>query len=461
MNLMKLSSVTSFFGSSLHPHSDCDVMGVSIDSRVIRPNELFVAIVGEKYDGHDFVEKALQQGACAAIVSKKLPGIVKNASTPLILVKDTQKALRNLAELYRSSWTIPVAALTGSCGKTTTKEMIASIFSECYQGKVFATPGNKNNHLGVPLSILQYSKENKAAIFELGANHIGEIRFNVQLVKPQVALITNIGSAHIGEFGGVEAIFSAKSEIFENLPSHGWAIYPYDDVFANEWKKLLAARQTLTFGLNRGADIRAEAIHYDESMCASFQLKTPNGSIAVKLQLPGEHNVLNALAAAALTLVCDVSLEHIAAGLIKCVGVSGRLTFKEGIQGSRVIDDSYNANLQSIEAAMQVLAGFSGKRYLVLGDVGELGQWGEEHHRLIGIKANELQLDGIFTCGTLSYHAHEAFCQLGQGRSEHFENIQLLVERLKLYLDSQTTVVVKGSRSSHMEDVVSAITTVI
>lgn len=456
---MNLSEVLHFFGFPSLPCHDVKLAGVNIDSRKTIPGELFVAISGEYYDGHDFVEMAFKQGALAAVVSKSF--FNQHHTNPLfkeslIPVVDTQIALRDLAAWYRSSLSLLTAALTGSCGKTTTKEMIASILAQQY--RVFATPGNKNNHLGVPLSLLQCNEQSEAAIFELGANHLGEIRENVYLVKPDVALITNIGVAHIGEFGGVEAIFAAKSEIFETLTEDGLAIYNADDAFAENWKQLLQLRdvpcKTFTFGLNPKADVRAENIHYDKSMNAVFQLITSKGTIPVQLAVPGEHNVRNALAASAVGLAFGVSLEKIAEGLRQCGSVSGRLVFKQGVNGARVIDDSYNANLKSVEAAIQVLAGFSGKRFLVLGDITELGEWGIEHHRLIGVKANELGLDGLFTCGTLSQHASESF----QGFSQHFPDTQTLSEKLKDYLDYQTTLVVKGSRSSHMEEVVLAIT---
>lgn len=437
--------------------------GVSIDSRNITQGQLFVAIQGEQYDGHDFVENAFQQGATAAIVSQAFFDKCSNLGykQKLIPVADTQMALRELAATYRDSLSLPVVALTGSCGKTSTKEMIASILRE--QCRVFVTPGNKNNYLGVPLSLLACSPEDEMAIFELGANHMGEIRENVHLVKPKIALITNVGSAHIGEFGGVEAIFTAKSEIYEALEADGVAIYNADDIFAGRWKTLLAHQDisTLTFGLSKDANIRADVdeIAYNDLMCGIFTLHTRKGSIGIQLSVPGEHNILNALAAAAVAMTLGVSLENIASGLNKYTGFSGRMIYKKGIHGCRVIDDTYNANLKSVEAAMQVLAGFSGRRFLVLGDISELGKWGVEHHQLIGVKAAELGLDALFTCGTLSLHAGEAFVRAtyGDGVHWHFETTKELAEMLQSYLDSDATLVVKGSRSSHMEDVVSAI----
>ncbi len=458
--MIKLSAVCELFSQPFLLGSDASISGVSIDSRNLEKNELFIAIVGEKYDGHDFLEQAFERGACGAIVSAqdKIKIFKTNKEThtfPLIVVKDTQHALRELAAWHRSSFLFPILALTGSCGKTTTKEMLASILRENY--KVYATRGNKNNHFGVPLSILQCTSEDNVGIFELGANHKGEIRANVQLVKPNAALITNVGSAHIGEFGGVEAIFEAKSEIFEGLPHDGVAVYPQDDAFAARWKELLSRYSTLTFGLNPNANLWAENIKYDQSGCASFKLNTPNGKAFVTLALPGEHNVLNALAACALSMTLSVSPDTMAQGLAKCEGVSGRLTFRSGLNGSKIIDDSYNANVKSIEAAMKVLAGFPGKRLLVLGDMGELGQWAEEHHRLVGIKASELGINGVFTCGLLSKSTSDAFRECGHKLSKHFHDIPALLEMLKKHLDAETTLVVKGSQSAHMKDVVSEI----
>lgn len=462
---MIFSDIVHFFGIASKPG---DIWSLKkqevfsgkffIDSRQLIPGSIFVAIAGERFDGHDFVEEAFKKGIYAAIVSKSFAASEKGQDLAyrydrLIPVDDTQQALHDLAGWYRVSLHIPVAALTGSCGKTSTKEMTAVILREHYQ-HVFVTPGNKNNHLGVPLTILQCSPQDEVAVFELGANHVGEIRRNIQLVRPHVALITNVGSAHIGEFGSIDNIFKAKSEIFEGLATDGLAIYNADDAFAGAWKEVLNKQRTYTFGLNPQADIQAYDIHYDAMMCPSFQLKTPQGSIKITLSVPGEHNVMNALAAAALGLAFNVSLEHIATGLKKYKGFSGRMFERPGIQGSRIIDDTYNANLKSVEAAMMVLAGFPGKRFFVLGDLGELGEWETEHYRAIGKKANELKLDGLLTCGLNSYHASELF----QGLTEHFTNQSMLIEKLKIYLDPQTTVVVKGSRSSRMEDVVSAIT---
>lgn len=463
---MIFSDILHFFGITVQPNDAWYLKkqetfsGVfSIDSRQLVPGSIFVAIVGERFDGHDFVEEAFKKGVYAAIVLKSFAASEKGQDLAyrygcLIPVDDTQQALHDVAKWYRSTWTIPVAALTGSCGKTSTKEMTASILREYYQS-VFVTPGNKNNHLGVPLAVLQCSRQDKVAVFELGANHVGEIRHNVSLVQPKVALITNVGSAHIGEFGSVENIFKAKSEIFEGLRAHdGLAIYNADDAFADAWKEALKEQRTCTFGLNPQADIQALNIRYDAMMCPSFQLKSPQGSIDITLSVPGEHNVMNALAAASLSLALDVPLECMAMGLKNYGGFPGRMFARQGIQGARIIDDTYNANLKSVEAAMLVLAGFPGKRFFVQGDLGELGDWETEHYRAIGKKANELKLDGLFTCGKNSHHAGELF----QGLTEHFENQSMLIEKLKTYLDPQTTVVVKGSRSSHMEDVVSAIT---
>lgn len=430
-------------------------VGASIDSRTLHPGELFVAIAGERVDGHDFIDMAFERGACAALVNS-----AKDVNHPLcIAVDDTQKALQDLAAWYRTQLTIPIAALTGSCGKTTTKEMTAAILREVLP--VFATPGNKNNHVGVPLSILQCTTEYEAAVFELGANHQGEISHNVQWVKPQIALITNVGSAHIGEFGGVHAIFRAKSEIFEGLPTDGSgvAIYNADDAFAPQWKAYFAHHsamyKTLTFGLHPKADIRATNIDVGVTMCASFVLETPQGSVDIQLSVPGKHNVLNALAAAAIALSFPgIRLQAIGRGLAAFQSVSGRMAIQQGIAGARVIDDSYNANLKSVEAAIEVLAGFSGKRYLVLGDMGELGEWSLEHHRLIGEKAKHVSLDAVFTCGKLSQRTGEAF----GGMHYHFDNLPALITHLKDYLDSHTTVLVKGSLSARMKDVVSAIT---
>lgn len=455
---MMLSDICQLLSPENSIHSKDQVISkVTIDSRQISsPHTLFVALQGDRLNGHDFIESAFQKGALSALVSETFinsaQGQIIQKKYPahiLIPVQNTQKALQQLSAWYRSNYlTCPVLALTGSSGKTSTKEMVTAILKKQYQ-QVFATPGNKNNHLGVPLSLLACPENSEVAVFELGANHTGEIFETVQWVRPTAALITNIGVAHIGEFGGVENIFKAKTEIFSTLSTHGTAIYNADDVFSEQWQVLLKNNKTVTFGLNEKADIRATHIKFNHLMCASFVYQGET----IQLAVPGEHNVMNALAAIALASTLPISTKAIREGLEEYNGYSGRLDIKTGLNGARIIDDTYNANLKSVEAALHVLAGFSGKRFLVMGDLAELGEWETEHYHSIGRMASELKLDGLFTYGHRCHEILKTF----HGHASHENNIIPLIEKLKNILDLNTTIVIKGSRLAQMEQVVSAI----
>jgi UDP-N-acetylmuramoyl-tripeptide--D-alanyl-D-alanine ligase len=436
---------------------DAYFTGVSTDSRTVRTGDLFVALSGEKFDGHQFVASAIEKGAIATMVQAdaangQLP------SKPLVKVTDTRLGLGQLAASWRKRFNLPLVAVTGSNGKTTVKEMIASILQQEMKHKhsseiseaeyVLATEGNLNNDIGVPLMLLRLRAQHSFAVIEMGMNHIGEIAYLTQLAKPNVAVITNAGTAHIGGLGTVEAIARAKGEIFAGLEAKGVAVINADDHYAPYWRKLANDKRVIDFGLNKNAQVSAK-FQYD-SLVTNLTLKFPDGTEHLVLQVPGEHNVRNALAAAAVAMGLGINKHVIAEGLRKFSGVNGRIQKKVGFHHATLLDDSYNANPESVCAALAVLAATSGKKILVLGDMGELGESATDFHRFIGKEARIAGLDRLLTLGELSAYASEEF---GIG-AQHFKNIDELLKETEKLLAADVTLLVKGSRYMRMERVV-------
>mgnify|MGYP003345457749 FL=1 len=426
--------------------SDVEVNSVGTDSRAIQSQQLFVALKGENFDGHDYAPQSLQQGAAAVLVSV-------NGASPAVLVKDTRLALGDLAAHWRHKFSIPVVAITGSNGKTTVKEMLAAILRATTGAdeKVLATQGNLNNDIGLPLTMLNLNQQHEFAVLEMGMNHRGEIRYLTHLAEPDVALVNNAGSAHIGELGSYEAIAEAKGEIFEGLSKKGIAIINADDVFAELWKKISSKNKQMTFGLNGKSDVSAR--YQLNAMNSNIKLITPVGNVDFDLPVPGEHNVRNALAAATAAIALNVPLNKIAQGLSNFAGVKGRLQPKSGFAGARVIDDTYNANPLSMKAAIDVLAANQGQRIFVMGDMAELGDDAAEMHAEIGAYAKAAKVETFYALGKLTPEAVKAFGASGK----HFESIEGLVDALKKQMNSNMTVLVKGSRSARMERVVDLI----
>lgn len=440
MNLSEMASCLDIANAHDLPAVTCS--GVSIDSRKINPGELFAAIIGEKFDGHDFVASAVAQGAVAVLVSRLIPDI----AVPQLVVNDTLQALTRLATYHRTKQSCAVIALTGSNGKTTVKEMIATILPP----PALATRGNLNNHIGVPLSVLQLQPEHRYAVFELGANHRGEIATTVAIVQPHVALINNIAPAHIEGFGSIEGVAKAKGEIYQGLALGGTAIVNADDAFADFWAPLLVEQKVLRFSIQQGADFSVKAVTYDARGCAHFILCTPQGEATIQLQVPGQHNMNNAVAAAACTHAVGIPLSTIADGLQQFTGVSGRMTFKQGKNNALIIDDTYNANLRSVLTALDVLARREGERIFVFGDMGELGAWSQQHHEEVGRAARAHGIERLITYGQHSEATAAAFGDT----AKHYVDQHLLVQDLLPYLKAGTTILVKGSRRSAMEQVV-------
>jgi len=420
---------------------------VNIDSRHSQPGELFVALRGEHFDGHTFVAAARAAGAAAVLVEQgRLPD---SADTPTISVPDTGQALGALAAYWRGRFDIPLLAITGSNGKTTVKDMLALVLAAAAdESAVLATSGNLNNHIGVPLMLLRLRQWHRYAVIEMGMNHLGEISQLARLASPSIALVTNAGVAHLGEVGSREGIARAKGEIFSALGATGVAVINADDEYASYWRELNRDREIVDFGIDAPAAVTGRFELGEAGSLVS--VRAPHAEYVLRLQVPGLHNVRNALAAAACAHAVGVEPDEIAAGLARYAGTKGRLQRLPARSGATLIDDTYNANPDSVKAAIAVLAAATGKRVLVLGDMGELGQEGIALHTQTGEEARRAGVDHLLTLGELSEAAARAF---GSG-AKHFHEVDALAVALDRLLSAGTTVLVKGSRFMRMERVV-------
>jgi UDP-N-acetylmuramoyl-tripeptide--D-alanyl-D-alanine ligase len=437
---MNLNTVAALLAQPCQVNAE--IFSVCTDSRELKSGSLFIAIQGERFDGHDFIKEAEAKGAVAAVVARAVGGV----AMPQFVVADPILALAKIAAAHRQDIHCPVIALTGSNGKTTTKEMISAILPS----PSHATKGNLNNHIGAPLSVLQLSNQHRYAVFELGANHPGEIAHTVAIVHPDVTLINNIAPAHVEGFGSIDGVARAKGEIHQGLSQAGIAVVNADDAYAHFWDDILLHKKVVRFSIEHPTDVYAQDIRLDERGCAQFSLILPNGRADIQLHVPGMHNVRNALAAAACCQAVGISVKEIQNGLNHFSGVKGRLTVLSGKNQSTVIDDTYNANLRSVLAALEVLAERPGKRIFVFGDMGELGSWATQHHQEVGLAARRLGIDSFLSCGSYSKLASETF---GAG-GEHFVDQEQLIQNLLEKLTPDTVVLVKGSRASAMEKIV-------
>jgi UDP-N-acetylmuramoyl-tripeptide--D-alanyl-D-alanine ligase len=450
---MNLSEAARALGATVEG-ADVALSGVSTDTRTIKSGNLFVALRGEHYDGHRFLSAAASAGAVAAMVDAR--GAREEAGAlPLLVVDDTRLALGRLAAHWRSRFSMPLVGLTGSSGKTTVKEMLAAILREAAGADadaVLATRGNLNNDIGMPLMLLELDSTHRYAVIEMGMNHEGEIRYLTNLARPDVAIVNNAGSAHIEFLGSVEAIARAKGEIFEGLSAGGTAVINADDAFAAMWRELAQGARCVDFGLEQPAQVTGTyRLHELES---EIVLKTPSGVAPARVAAPGLHNVRNALAAAAAAVALDVPLPLIASGLGRFSGIKGRLQRKEGARGATIIDDTYNANPESVRAAIDVLAQSAGKTILVFGDMGELGADSPRLHEALGSHAKSAGIERVMTLGEQAALTAKAF---GPG-GRHYGRIEDLVIDLRAALGADVTVLVKGSRFMRMERVVEALT---
>jgi len=438
--------------SALHARMDgADVRfsAVSTDTRNIAPGDLFVALRGEHFDGAQFVAQAAQAGAVAAIV--KEGSVLEEVGCPVLFVPDTRLALGKLAAFWRKHFDIPLLAITGSNGKTTVKEMLAAILrAHAGEESVLATRGNFNNDIGMPLTLLKLREQHRYAVIEMGMNHPGEIEYLTHLAQPDVALVNNASGAHLQGLGSVEGVARAKGEIFAGLQSNGTAVINADDAHAGLWRTLADKHRVFDFALEHTAAVKGE--WQAQGFGGELRAYTPAGELRAVLQVPGEHNARNALAAATAALAVHVPLETIEHALESFGGVAGRLQRKQALSGATLIDDTYNANPASMHAALEVLAQATGTRIFVLGDMGELGEDAAQFHREIGIAARELGVEHLYALGELS---RQAVAEFGKGAA-HFDDVDGLLAVLKDGMDVQTTVLIKGSRFMKMERVVQA-----
>ena len=434
---------------------DVAVTSVSIDTRAIKPGQLYIAIKGHNFDGNEFLGQAEEAGAIAAIVHKDVKTTLSH-----IVVDDTRLALAKLAGAWRRSLSergiepLSVVGITGSNGKTTVKEMVAAILA--VNAPVLFTQGNLNNDIGVPLTLLRLHGDHRYAVIEMGANHAGEIAYTSTYAEADVVLITNAGAAHIEGFGSLEGVAKAKGEIIETLKNDGIAVINHDDDYFGYWQSVAGNRRVLSFGLNNGADVTAKAIKTEirnNTFVTTFELVSAQGTVDIILKLAGRHNVVNALAAAAASLALGIDLTQIKQGLENVKPVTGRLQLLVGRLGNIVIDDTYNANSASLKAGLDVLANFRGKPWLVLGAFGELGPDSPKMHAEMGglIKAS-----GVVRLLAVGADCKNTVQVFGKGAT-YFEKQQDLIEVLNQELKGDETILIKGSRAQHMENVAAAL----
>ncbi|NIF58650.1 UDP-N-acetylmuramoyl-tripeptide--D-alanyl-D-alanine ligase [Enterobacter sp. Ap-916] len=443
---VSLKQLASILNGQLHG-ADADIIDVTTDTRKLTAGCLFVALKGERFDAHDFAADAVKGGAGALLVNRKL-----DIDVPQLVVADTRLAFGELGAWVRQQVPTRVVALTGSSGKTSVKEMAASILRQC--GNTLYTAGNLNNDIGVPMTLLRLTPEYDYAVIELGANHQGEIAWTVGLTRPEAALVNNLAAAHLEGFGSLAGVAKAKGEIFTGLAANGTAILNADNNDWLNWQAIIGDRKTWRFSPNAaGSDFTATNIHIT-SHGTEFTLHTPQGDVDVILPLPGRHNIANSLAATALAMAVGATLEAVKAGLAELKAVPGRLFPIQLAENQLLLDDSYNANVGSMTAAAQVLSEMPGYRVMVVGDMGELGEEAEACHRQVGEAAKAAGIDRVLSVGVLSKTLSDA-SEVG----EHFADKQAVVARLKALIAEHSilTILVKGSRSAAMEEVVRAL----
>lgn len=447
---MDLVTATAATGGKLEG-LNAQFSGVSTDSRQDLAGKLFVALRGERFDAHEFLADVAAQGAVAAIVDQR-----ENLSAPaglaLIRVTDTRLALGALAAFWRRRFSIPLIGVTGSNGKTTVKEMCASILRAWFgEDAVLATQGNLNNDIGVPLMLLRLNAGHRAAVIEMGMNHPGEIAYLAGLAKPDVAIVNNAQRAHLEGMGGLHAVAEEKGSLFGALDTEGVAIINADDEHAAFWLEHLPGCRSLCFGFSDRADVSAgiEPLSFGSRL----MLGTPQGEVSFDLNAPGEHNARNALGAAAACLAAGAPLEAVARGLSGFAGAKGRLQRKRAIADATLIDDTYNANPDSVRAGIDVLAATPGRKFLVLGDMGEIGEMSAQCHDEIGGYARSAGIDRLFALGE---HSTLAARNFGTG-GEHFGSVEALADAIRPLLAPDVVVLVKGSRFMRMERVVEAL----
>lgn len=425
--------------------ADTEFTGVTTDSRSVSPGMLFIALRGERFDAHDFIADVVAKGA-AAVVVEHLP---QGVNVPALLVPDTRVALGEIACHWRRQFSMPVIGVAGSNGKTTVKEMIASILAAMVgEQHCLATRGNFNNDIGVPLTVLRMDAVHRAAVIELGMNHPGEIALLASIAQPTLGLVNNAQREHQEFMASVAAVAQENGAVISTLPANGIAVFPADDPYAPLWREYATQsgqRKIMTFGFSADADVtctyQPNEFGSDLSVCAGQQ------HFSIRLAAAGIHNVRNALAAVACSLAIGINPEAIIRGLESFLPVSGRLQRKTARNGAIVIDDTYNANPDSVRAAIDVLAQAPSPRVLILGDMGEVGNEGRQFHEEIGIHARDRGIEHVWTLGVLACHTASAF----GARAKHFEDIAALNDAVDACVAANATVLVKGSRFMRME----------
>ncbi len=449
MNVAEAARVLG--GSTKGP--DAEFSGVSTDSRTISKGELFVALRGEIFDGHAFLAKVARSGAAAAMVDTRFDQASGEVPVPLIVVDDTRLALGRLAQQWRARFNPVLIAVAGSNGKTTTKEMLASILrAAAGPDSVLATAGNLNNDIGLPLTLLRMRDAHRWCAIELGMNHKGEIAYLAELTRPTVAVVTNAQREHLEFMGSVDEVAEENAAVYSALPEDGIAVINADDAHAETFRKAAGGRRIVDFALDRGASVTGR---YElAALSSSIRVRFDGQEATATLAIPGLHNVMNALAAAACAHAAGITAEAVGRGLTAFRPYTGRLQVKKASDGMTVIDDSYNANPDSVRAAIDVLCGTSGRTILVLGDMGEVGDDGPDFHSEIGRYARERGVSNVLALGESTAHTVAAY---GEG-ARHFATIEDLEQALERMRDPATTVLVKGSRFMRMERVVASLT---
>jgi UDP-N-acetylmuramoyl-tripeptide--D-alanyl-D-alanine ligase len=445
--MMRLSQVAKILGAQVRG-ADVAFDAVGTDTRTIRRGDLFIALKGERFDANAFVAQAAGAGAVAALVER-----ASDAAIPQIVVADTLDALAKLGRHWRGRFDIPLIALTGSNGKTTVKEMLASILrAQAGDDGVLATRGNLNNHIGVPLMLLELREQHRYAAIEMGMNHPGEIAQLAAIAQPTVALVNNAQREHMEFMSTVEAVAQENAAVFAALPADGTAVINADDAHAGYFRRAAGAHRMVDFGIETAAAVSGGYVL--KNLSSEIQLRTPAGEASATLAIPGLHNVRNALAACACAHAVGITPATIGAGLDRFRPYDGRLQVKRAGNGATVIDDTYNANPDSVRAAIDVLAECPAPTVLVLGDMGEVGEHAEEFHREVGAYARSRNLTSLYAYGEQTREAVAAF----GAAASHAESIEQLLERVKACATPQTTLLIKGSRFMRMERVVQALT---
>jgi len=438
MSWLSLSRVAGLLGETFSG-PDVQLSGVSTDTRTPLDGKLFIALQGPNFDAHAVLEQGLKDLPAGLLVSRRIA-----MDVPQIIVDDTRKALGALAKAWRRECDVTVIGLTGSNGKTTVKEMLAEIFGSI--GKTLATAGNLNNDIGVPLTLLRLRQEHDYAVIEMGANHVGEIAYLTDLVSPDIALLNNANAAHLEGFGSLDNVIQAKGEIFSGLKPDGVAVLNADSPAFHVWREMVSAYQLQTFGFAETADCQIVET-------TPYLLRCGDQSYELPLALPGRHNQMNAAAAAACALAAGLPFSAVIEGIGRVRPVAGRLCTHRHPSGAAIIDDSYNANPASMQAAIDTLAAMAGTRILIVGDMAELGSEGGDAHADVGRAAKAAQINGFCAIGRESRAAADAFGP----SARHFDDIGALCAHLSAWLQDGVTMLVKGSRSAGMERVVNGL----